>query len=94
MHQGSSTSRLDLPADERADQFMAMRDRPSRPPAKALVFGCLAALARRVTPENSIGETNYFVRRSPSAAASTKSPLRSDENSLRYERWFERNKSA
>jgi hypothetical protein len=31
VHQGSSTSRLDLPADERADQFMAARARPSRP---------------------------------------------------------------
>jgi hypothetical protein len=35
VHQGSSTSRLDLPADERADQFMTARDRPSRPPASS-----------------------------------------------------------
>src|ERR1700735_4989174 len=31
VHQGSSTSRLDLPADERADQFMAARDGPASP---------------------------------------------------------------
>src|ERR1700733_3909393 len=35
VHQGSSTSRLDLPALERADQFMAARDGPASPHLRA-----------------------------------------------------------